>query len=107
MPVVVNHLWARFDFFELDEIMRQHREKEFCAALNNMSEGVMTDEDVLLMQTRQISHSVRPHSESVRLFLTNAECEKFNSEYHATLGTEGAESIAFDVVSGQCARHIL
>lgn len=96
----MNHLWAKFEFYELDEIMRQQGERDFCEALNNMSEGVMTEKDEALMRTRQICDTVRPHPESVRLYLTNGECESFNKTYQESLGTEGVDSIAFDVVTG-------
>ena len=50
--LVGNYLWGKFSIFELDQIMRQQGEYQFCKALNNMAEGIMDSDDVALIRSR-------------------------------------------------------
>ena len=97
---VGNHLWSKFKVFELTEIMRQKGEMEFCKALNNMSEGCMDEDDIKLLQSRQITASNKPPKQAIRLFRTNKECLEFNSLIHKSLNTEGFLSTAHDQIQG-------
>jgi hypothetical protein len=99
---VGNHLWEKFQLFELDEIMRQKGDNEFCKALNNMSEGCMDSEDIKLIKSRECSSSLAPPKEAIRLCGTNEECDYHNEKVHSDLSkeTDGAVSIAHDRVQG-------
>lgn len=108
-PCLRNPLWEPFEYFELDQIMRQQGDLQFCNALNNMAEGVMTDDDIKLLQTREIAESVfkegykqpgDPPDDAHWLFQTNAECQLYNAEIHSRLQSTGALSTAFDLVKG-------
>ncbi len=95
-----NHLWPKFRLFELTEIMRQRGDAEFCHALNNMSEGVMSDEDVGLIKSCEISDRCKPPEDAIWLFKTNAQCQKYNLEYFEKLSGDVAPSIAVDTLEG-------
>jgi hypothetical protein len=101
---VGNHLWEKFKLFELDEIMRQRGEMEFCKALNNMSEGCMDDNDITLIKSRELSSSLQAPKEAIKLCGTNEECDNYNTKVHVELqslqGAEGVDSIAHDKVQG-------
>jgi hypothetical protein len=98
--LIGNVLWELFQMFELTEIMRQNEDLEFAIALNNIGKLCMTDEDVRLLQSRQLSTGLVPPKDAIRLFWTNEECRAFNTEIQGTLTTEGATSKAFDQVQG-------
>ncbi len=90
-----------FSFYELDEIMRQRGEWEFCRALNNMAEGSMTQKDIDLLKSRQICPLLEPPREAIWLFPYNKECREHNSKVHSLLLTEGSLSEAWDKVVGE------
>jgi hypothetical protein len=102
---VGNHLWNLFELYELDEIMRQKGEAEFCKALNNMSEGCMDSDDVRLIKSRELSALELPPKEAIKLCATNEECDSHNAKIHEDLqqnhGSEGADSLAYDKVQGK------
>jgi hypothetical protein len=98
--LVGNHLWDGFKIFELDEIMRQRGEYQFCKALNNMSEGVMDADDIALIRSREISQTNQPPDEAIWLFPINAECAEHNSIVHNKLNTEWAMSVCHDKIEG-------
>jgi hypothetical protein len=99
--LVGNHLWENFRIFELDQIMRQRGDHAFCKALNNMSEGVMDEEDVKLIKSREISSTNQPPEEAIWLFTLNAECGEHNSIVHTKLNTEWAMTVAHDKIEGE------
>jgi hypothetical protein len=100
--IVGNHLWPKFSLYELDEIMRQQGEFEFCKALNNMAEGCMDPEDITLIRSREISPTNQPPSDAIWMFGTNVECRNYNSKVHniLKLTTEGALATAQDKIEG-------
>jgi hypothetical protein len=102
---VGNHLWEKFKLFELDEIMRQKGELEFCKALNNMSEGCMDAHDISLIKSRELTPSQQAPKEAIMLCGTNEECDNYNKKVHEGLqsqeGAEGIDSIAHDKVQGK------
>jgi len=100
-PFSENLLWPKFQFYELDEIMRQRGQHAFCIALNNMSEGAMTDSDVELIKSREISPTNQPPTNAIWLFYSNNECQEYNEKLHLTFDTEGAWAIAHDMVKGK------
>ena len=99
--LVGNHLWTKFQLFELTEVMRQKGDAAFCKALNNMSEGCMDEEDIALIKTRQVASDNQPPQNAIHLFATNNECAIYNAEVHRELQTEGAECVAFDKIQGE------
>lgn len=98
---VGNHLWKKFQFFEMDEIMRQRNQFTFCKALNNMSEGCMDEQDVEFIKRTEIGPNHQPPDNAIRLFKTNEECRIFNSEIYENLNTEGVLSTASDKIQGK------
>jgi hypothetical protein len=95
-----NHLWHRFKYIKLTEIMRQKGEHGFCKALNNMAEGTMDVEDIKLIKSREVTRTNKPPRKAIWLFRTNADCGDHNKTFHQTLDTEGAPSVAHDKVEG-------
>jgi len=97
---VGNYLWSKFALYELDEVMRQKGDMEFCKALNNMAEGLMDAEDIQLIKSREINENNKPPENAIHLFATNEECRYHNDLVHKKLNTEGALSMAFDRIQG-------
>ena len=101
---VGNHLWQKFQLFELVEIMRQRGEYDFCKALNNMSQGCMDADDIRLIRSRKITPANCPPTNAIHLFATNKECQEHNTMIHIRLQSEPAAeralSTAFDKVQG-------
>ena len=95
-----NSLWRNFQLYEFDEIMRQKGDLEFCAALNNMAEGRMTEEDIKLIQSRQIGTIKQPITYS-RLFWTNEQCQAFNHYVHDQLPGKVVTCESYDRVQGE------
>lgn len=96
-----NYFWKKFQIFELDEIMRQQGELEFCKALNNMSEGMMDEDDIKLLRSRQISVAGKPPNKAIWLFKSNKECSNHNQKVHSELQSYGCESIAVDNIDSK------
>ncbi|XP_061400886.1 uncharacterized protein LOC133336620 [Musca vetustissima] len=55
--IVGSRLWDLFQFYELAEIMRQREDLAFAQALNRMSNGEMTIEDVNIFKSRIVHDS--------------------------------------------------
>lgn len=99
---IPNQLWeTKFRIFELDEIMRQRGDQPFCEALNNMSEGCMTEEDIRLISSREITTTNRPPDDAIWLFKMNNQCIAYNQTIHEKMDTDGIMSIAKDKVEGK------
>lgn len=98
---LVNYLWGKFRLYEFEEIMRQKGDYEFCKALNNMSEGVMDEDDIKLIKSREISKEDDAPENAIWLFAENAQCEQHNSKVHSKLQGDGALSTACDTVTGK------
>jgi hypothetical protein len=98
--IIGNELWSLFKMYELTQIMRQNKALAFAVALNNMARGVMTPDDIELLNSRQMSHGLLPPSEAIHLFSTNKECAEFNERVHNSLDTESAVSHARDTIQG-------
>ncbi|XP_060571280.1 uncharacterized protein LOC132729522 [Ruditapes philippinarum] len=51
------NIWVDlFEFFELKEVMRQKDDQEFALLLNRLREGEHTEEDLLVLQDRQVAN---------------------------------------------------
>jgi hypothetical protein len=95
-----NYLWSRFSLFELVEIMRLKDDAEFCVALNNMAEGIMTAADIELLKSREISVTNKPPDNAIRLFKFNEDCSDYNRKVHSNLPGETVISSAYDRIQG-------
>ena len=63
-------LWNEFKYFDLTEITQQRDDQPFAIALNNMSQGTMTPEDVALFRSRFVEPRSMPQT-PVCPFYTN------------------------------------
>lgn len=90
-------LWDKFKFFELSEIMRQREDQPFAIALNNLSCGSMSVEDISLIRSRVFSPTDVPR-EAIHLFLSNNEVDVFNAEKLNSIQSESIISSAKDNV---------
>jgi len=98
--IIGNILWELFQMFELTEVMRQKEDLDFAVALNNMAKGQMTETDITLIRSRQITNGLIPPRDAIRLFWTNVECNIYNKDYQTSLTTEECVSDAFDQIQG-------
>lgn len=99
--ILRNPDWELFAFYELEEIMRQRDEAEFCKALNNMAEGEMDAQDIKLIKSREIGNDLSPPTEAIWLFPYNKDCREHNAKVYSKLSTNEASSVAFDKVVGK------
>ncbi|XP_036345792.1 ATP-dependent DNA helicase PIF1-like, partial [Rhagoletis pomonella] len=90
-------LWDLFRFFELTEIMRQREDQAFAVALNNMSEGNMTSDDIELIKERETNFNEIPN-DCIHLFYSNADVSLYNTARLAKIATEEFISTAKDSV---------
>lgn len=98
---IPNPLWeTKFDLFELDEIMRQKGDAQFCRALNNMSEGIMDEQDIQLIKSREMTEHTKPPDSAIWLFKCNKECIAHNEKVHSKMETDGFLATAMDRVEG-------
>ncbi|XP_017473707.1 PREDICTED: ATP-dependent DNA helicase PIF1-like [Rhagoletis zephyria] len=90
-------LWDLFRFFELTEIMRQRKDQAFAVALNNMSEGNMTSDDIELIKARETNFNEIPN-DCIHLFYSNADVSLYSTARLAKIATEEFISTAKDSV---------
>ncbi|XP_036329467.1 ATP-dependent DNA helicase PIF1-like [Rhagoletis pomonella] len=90
-------LWDLFRFFELTEIMRQREDQAFAVALNNMSEGNMTSDDIELIKARETNFNEIPN-DCIHLFYSKADVSLYNTGRLAKIATEEFISTAKDSV---------
>lgn len=96
----VNPLWDEFEFYELTEIMRQKNEIEFITALNNLAQNSMSEEDLKLITSRQVSDTDVP-TEAIRLFAENQHVDDFNIEKIRKIPGTLYECEAKDIILGK------
>lgn len=77
---LVKPLWHYFEMYRLTEVMRQKNDERFIVALNNFSRGSLTENDIKLLQSRQVSYDSEVPSEAIRLFSTNADVMMYNKQ---------------------------
>lgn len=87
--------------YELKEIMRQKEDKVFAEALNRLSIGKLTQEDILLFKSREIQKNEPAPPDAIRLFSTNAGCAAYNKEYLDKLPSPPCDSWAIDSIIGK------
>jgi len=91
-------LWENFRFYELDEVMRQAGDTAFAAALNRLKIGVMTDYDIALMKSREISAFNQPPPDVDRLFFQRRRVKEYNDKALAQAKDLGIVSIGIDTI---------
>jgi len=77
--------------------MRQREDLEFTLALNNMSEGKMTNADKQLINKREVQIGDIPF-DAIRLFYSNDKANSYNAFKLAQTDTEEFTSMAKDTV---------
>lgn len=98
-------LWNKFLMFELTEIMRQRDDKVFAEALNRLSQGTLTTDDVTMFCTRVFNESDLPDAgkSAIRLMFSNKEVDSYNEKRakdQRKPGTNFIVSNAIDSVTG-------
>lgn len=77
--VPFNPVWNLFQFYELDEVMRQDNEN-FVTALNNLAKGTMTELDEQLIKTREVQDESDIPQEVIRLYFANKDVRDYNDK---------------------------
>ncbi|XP_075170221.1 uncharacterized protein LOC142242518 [Haematobia irritans] len=96
--IVGGELWDRFTFYELTEIMRQREDLAFALALNRMSTGEMTDEDISIFKSRIVNSTTDIPCNAIHLFWSNEEASNYNNAKLNQIQTEAFSSKAVDIV---------
>lgn len=95
-----NPLWDLFQIFELTEIMRQRDQKQFVHALNSLVTGKMTEDDINLISSRQVSESDVPQ-DAIRFFAENKNVELYNDKKINSHPGQQYISEAKDIILGK------
>jgi len=98
---VGNPIWEAFESFELTEIMRQKDDRTFAEALNRLSRGRMTPEDIVLFQSRETSKVGFPKKRYVHLYKDNNSVGKYNTSTLNSIEEESAIFTAIDICQGR------
>ena len=93
-------IWRSFKLFELDEIMRQKDDKVFAVALNHLSLGLLSHDEVALFKSREVSAKLIPPEEAVHLFVTNADVDFYNAKYLSKFTSEKRVARAVNIILG-------
>lgn len=113
--LVGNPLWKAFTMFELTEIMRQRDDLAFAEALNRLSKGELTQDDLNMFKTRQFVDEKNENGEKVtlksgekyltdegksalRLFWKNEDVAKYNSRRINELKNQTTFRIVFNAI---------
>jgi len=97
-----NHLWPKFQYYELNECMRQKNDIPFAQALNRVAGGICTEEDIKMFKSCETITKKIPESfDAIRLMFCNEEVRMYNEKSLASMSTEGIISHANDKVQGQ------
>ncbi|XP_075158165.1 uncharacterized protein LOC142231442 [Haematobia irritans] len=90
-------IWEKFKYFELTEIMRQREDNLFAVALNNMSCGQMTEDDIKMLRQRIVTPSAVP-TDAIHLFCSNDEVDQYNTAKLNSIQSEEIISNAEDCI---------
>lgn len=93
-------LWDEFYLYELTEVMRQKDDLNFVRALNNFARGEMTDDDIIIIKSREVEDLQVPN-EAIRLYYTNADVEKYNNKKIDESPSPEIECNAVDTITGK------
>jgi len=99
--LIGNPLWEEFKSFELDEIMRQKNDKAFADALNRLSRGIMTEEDIQMFKSREIRNTGPPPSKCIHLYKDNKRVGEYNTSALNAINEETAVFAALDICQGR------
>ena len=90
-------LWnSNFKVAELTEIMRQKGDDKFAQMLSRIRVGKMTNSDIEVLKSREITQAADIHHEFLHLFPTNKEVDEYNDELLETLSTPMRQFSAAD-----------
>lgn len=73
------HPWKYFSFYELTETMRQQGDDHFVRLLNNVRVGILTEDDLVMLQTRQYSNEHTLPIDTVFIFAGNSLKDELNT----------------------------
>lgn len=59
--------------------MRQKNDEEFIKALNNLAKGVMTEDDIKLINSRHVNENEIPKN-AIHLFYENDDVDEYNEK---------------------------
>jgi PIF1-like helicase/Helitron helicase-like domain at N-terminus/OTU-like cysteine protease/Helicase len=96
-----NCLWTDFKFYELTQIMRQKDDLAFTTALNNLSRGEMTPNDIQLIKSRSNMDETFVPDHIVRLYTTNKMVDSYNNQKIENSPGTMHTSTAVDTVLGK------
>lgn len=103
--VSVSPLWELFSYYELTEIMRQKEEKDFIICLNNLAAGKMTDADIKLIRSREVTEdNVSP--DAIRLYADNASVREYNDLKISSVSGNEYTVLASDAVIGKVSDNV-
>jgi len=97
--LIGSSIWKKFLIVQLTEIMRQ-KDKEFSLALSNLAQGKMTNEEIKLFKSREVTKSHVIPRDTVYLFYDRISVRTFNARKLAQYKTEQYMSVAIDKVRG-------
>jgi hypothetical protein len=96
-------LWeAHFKLHELSQAMRQQDGSQFAELLNRIRVGVKTEEDMAVLQSREISPSdtAYPH-DALHVFFRNKDVQSFNDAKLDDLAEQGSELVLLPALSSK------
>ncbi len=92
-------LWNNFSMFELTEIMRQKDDHSFALALNNLATNTLTDEQILMFKSRELTKlKAEPPESSIRLYRCNKDVTAYNLLAINRSSSEAYISVAKDTL---------
>jgi len=94
-------IWDNVRYYELDEVMRQQGDPTFAQALNRMKIGAMTNDDILLLKSREISAFNLPPDNVVWLFHFREKVRQHNTVALENCQEEEVRAVAVDKIEGK------
>ena len=93
----IDHCWRYFKIAELTEVMRQRGDQTLIALLNNIRQGILTDEDRQILESRFIAPENPNYPfEAVHIFAENSLVNSHNQQKLDELPGNKIELIAID-----------
>ncbi|KAJ8018121.1 ATP-dependent DNA helicase PIF1 [Holothuria leucospilota] len=103
---LASNLWKdHFTAFELTDIMRQKDHQRFAELLNRLREGYQTEEDLILLKTREIPPKNIP-LHATHLFQTNKQVNAYNELMFSLLNVPKVEAASHDIVTGDVTKAV-
>jgi hypothetical protein len=82
--------------------MRQKDDATFAHALNRLAIGQMTEEDVKLFQSREVSKIGYPKGNCLRIYKDNKSVTAYNEKVLSGIAEESVVAKAIDTIQGKC-----